>query len=151
MNTLTKQLPSAEEAALAKHSSQELSGFIETKMATQELSITDSEGVAHAINMPVSALKLLVNVLTELGEGNTVKLVPIHAELTTQEGADMLNISRPTFVKMLDDGLIAFSKSGNRRKVRYTDIQDYKAKQEADRLGALAELSALDQEMGMGY
>lgn len=67
METLTKQLPSAEEAALAKLSSQELSGHIETKMNTQQLSITDADGVAHAIDIPVSALKLLVNVLTELG------------------------------------------------------------------------------------
>ncbi|GAA6152536.1 helix-turn-helix domain-containing protein [Pseudoteredinibacter isoporae] len=151
METLTKQLPSAEEAALAKHSSQELSGYIETKMTTQQLSITDADGVAHAINMPVSALKLLVNVLTELGEGNTVKLVPIHAELTTQEGADLLNISRPTFVKMLDDGTIPFTKTGNRRKVRYTDVQLYKHQLENDRLNALSELSALDQAVGAGY
>lgn len=151
MNTMTARLPSPKEAALAKHSSQELSAFLETKAETQRFSIDDAQGVAHVVNMPVSALRLLVDVLTELGEGNTVQLVPIHAELTTQEGADMLNMSRPTFVKLLDEGMIPFFKAGNRRKVRYTDVQHYKSKLEAQRLETLAELSALDQEMGMGY
>lgn len=151
MNTQTTRLPSAEEAALAKQSSQQLSAFLETRDDSQALSINDAQGVAHVVNMPVSALRLLVDVLTQLGEGNTVKLVPVHAELTTQEGADMLNMSRPTFVKLLDDKHIPFSKSGNRRKVRYTDVQNYKQQLETQRLKTLAKLSALDQELGMGY
>ena len=151
MNTFTTQLPSPEEAALAKISSQELSAFLETKAETQALSINDAKGTAHIVNMPVSALRLLVNVLTQLGEGNTVKLVPIHAELTTQEGADMLNISRPTFVKLLDNGALPYTKAGNRRKVRYIDVQNYKSELENMRLQSLSELSALDQELGLGY
>lgn len=151
MNTLEAKLPSAEEAAIAKASSQELSGFIETKAQTQALSITDAEGVAHSVDMPVAALRLLVNVLTELGDGNTVKLVPVHAELTTQEGADLLNISRPTFVKLLDDQQIPFRNAGNRRKVKYTDVRAYQDKLEASRLATLDKLSELDQELGLGY
>lgn len=151
MNTLDAKLPSAEEAAIAKTSSQELSAFLETKAETQLLSITDADGVAHAVNIPVSALRLLVNVLTELGDGNTVKLVPVHAELTTQEGADLLNMSRPTFVKLLDEQHIPFRNAGNRRKVKYTDVRDYQDKLEANRLATLNKLSELDQELGLGY
>lgn len=151
MKTIESKLPSPEESALAKLSSQELSGFIETNAATQSLSITDSDGVSHPVQMPVSALRFLVDVLTALGDGNTVKLVPIHAELTTQEGGDLLNISRPTFVKLLDDGLIPFTLAGNRRKVKYADIQSYKEKLETNRLATLEKLSALDQDLGLGY
>ena len=151
MNTLEAKLPSAEEAAIAKASSQELSAFIATKSDTQPLSITDSEGIAHEVKMPVSALKLLVNVLTELGDGNTVKLVPIHAVLTTQEGADMLNISRPTFIKLLDEEKIPYHHTGNRRKVKFVDVKTYQERLEAQRRATLDELSALDQELGLGY
>lgn len=80
----------------------------------------------------------------------THKLVPIHAELTTQEAADMLNVSRPTLIKLLDDDAIPFRRTGNRRKVRFTDLLQYKRKLESDRLQALDDLSALDQELGMG-
>ena len=151
MSILETRLPSPEEAALAKISSQALSGFILSKTDTQQLSITDAGGVAHNVQIPVSALHLLVNVLTELGDGNTVKLVPVHAELTTQEGADILNVSRPTFVKMLDDGLMPHTQTGNRRKVRFSDVKNYKERLERKRLATLEELSALDQELGLGY
>ncbi|WP_423185338.1 excisionase family DNA-binding protein [Alishewanella sp. d11] len=64
----------------------------------------------------------MVNILTELGEGNTVKLVPINAELTTQEAADLLNVSRPRLIKLLDESALPFHRTGNRRKVR--DLMD---------------------------
>ena len=151
MNHLQEKLPTPEEVALAKISSRELSAFLETKADTQALSITDKEGTAHPVEIPVSALRLLVEVLTQLGEGNTVNLIPVHAELTTQEGADMLNVSRPTFIKLLDGGKVPFHRSGNRRKVKFTDVYDYKQQINQQRLATLEELSALDQEMGMGY
>jgi excisionase family DNA binding protein len=101
--------------------------------------------------MPVSAVRLLVDVLTELGEGNTVKLVPVHAELTTQEAADLLNASRPTLIKLLDEGDIPFHRTGNRRKVRFADLRDYQQRLEEKRRAVLSELSALDQELELGY
>lgn len=145
------QLPSAEEAALAKLCSQELAAILETKAQVQTLSVQDQSGETHSVNMPVSALRMLVDVLTELGEGNTVKLVPIHAELTTQEAADLLNVSRPTLIKLLDDGEIPFHRSGNRRKVRFADLRHYQETLEKNRLNTLEELTALDQELGLGY
>lgn len=151
MNHLKEKLPTPEEAALAKMSSRELSAFLETQAESQLLSITDKDGVAHHVTIPVSALRLLVDVLTQLGEGNTVNLIPIHAELTTQEGADLLNISRPTFIKLLDEGEIPFHRSGNRRKVNFSDVRDYKNKIDAKRYETLEKLSALDQEMNMGF
>ena len=151
MNTLKVNLPSPEEAAIAKASGRALSGIIETKAASQPLLITDADGIARSVEIPVSALRFLVDVLTELGEGNTIKLVPVHAELTTQEGADLLNISRPTFIKLLDDGKIPFSTTGNRRKVKYVDVRAYQEKLETARLASLEALGALDQELGLGY
>ena len=146
-----EQLPSAEEAALAKLCSQKLAAILETKAEVQTLSMQDKSGETHSVNLPVSALRMLVDVLTELGEGNAVKLVPIHAELTTQEAADLLNVSRPTLIKLLDDGEIPFHRSGNRRKIRFADLRQYQETLEKNRLSALGELSALDQELGLGY
>ncbi len=151
MNQLQEHLPSAEEAALAKLCSQELSALLETKADVQSLTLTDRSGKPHPVRIPVNALRLLVDVLTELGEGNTVKLVPVHAELTTQEAADILNVSRPTFIKLLDERAIPFHRVGNRRKVKFADVQAYKEQLEAKRRKALAELSQLDLELGLGY
>src|SRR5471030_2474135 len=100
MNRLQQKLPSEEEAALARLSSQELSAVLETRAKIQKISMTDRQGVIHNVDIPVSALRLLIDVLTELGDGNSVKLIPIGAEMTTQEAADMLNVSRPTLIRM---------------------------------------------------
>ena len=151
MSPIDATLPSAKEASLAKHSSRALTAVLDTKAKTQALCICDAEGVAHSFDIPVSALRLLVDALSQLGEGNAVKLVPIHAELTTQEAADILRISRPTFIKLLDEGLMSFTKVGNRRKVRYTDILNYKELLEVQRRTSLVELSVLDQKLGLGY
>jgi excisionase family DNA binding protein len=146
-----EQLPTAQEAALAKLCSQELAAILETKLDAQSLSLTSPSGKSRQVEIPVSALRLMVNILTELGEGNSVKLVPIHAELTTQEAADLLNVSRPTLIKLLDDGEIYCHRTGNRRKVRFTDLRQYQEKLEQQRLQTLGELSQLDQELDLGY
>lgn len=151
MATLANLLPSHEEAALAKLSSRELAAYVETQATTQQVAITSKDGTAHQVEVPVSALRLLVDILTELGEGNTVKLIPVHAEMTTQEGADLMNMSRPTFIKLLDEGKISFHRVGNRRKVKYTDVMAYKQKLDRQRLKILEELSELDQSLELGY
>ncbi len=151
MNLLQETLPTPEEIALAKISSRELSAVLQTKGNSQTLSITDREGVVHAVKLPVAALHFLVEVLTQLSEGNMIKLTPVHAELTTQEGADLLNISRPTFIKLLNNKKIPYHRVGNRRKVTFVDVNNYKQEIDNKRMTALEQLSALDQEMNMGY
>ncbi len=150
MNVATK-LPSAEEIALAKLGSQELSAVIESNGEAQRINVVDKQGQAHEVMIPASALNLMIEVLTQLGQGNSVSITPIHAELTTQEGADMLNMSRPTFIKLLDSNEIPFTRTGNRRKVAFADLMEYKEQLEKRRLASLDELSQLDQDLGMGY
>ncbi|MFC3123051.1 helix-turn-helix domain-containing protein [Agaribacter flavus] len=146
-----QSLPTAEEVALAKLSSQELSAVLETNGEIQDFNVVGKDGETHQVKMPASAVKLMIEVLTQLGQGNSVNITPIHAELTTQEAADILNMSRPTLIKLLDSGDIPHSRTGNRRKVAFVDVMNYKQDIDAKRLAALDELTALDQELGLGY
>ncbi|VTR54659.1 DNA binding domain, excisionase family [Serratia fonticola] len=73
-----------------------------------------------------SAVKMLVEILGELANGNAVQVVPVHAELTTQEAANLLNVSRPHVVKMLEEGKIEFHKTGRHRRIRFADLMAYK-------------------------
>lgn len=146
-----KGLPSAEEIALAKLSSRALSAHLRTREETQEIEVRDAKGHAHAITVPVSALRLLIEVLTQIGEGNAVSIFPIHAELTTQAAADVLNVSRPFLVQLLEQNEIPFHRVGTHRRIRYQDLIDYKERLDRERVNALDELAEQAQRLKMGY
>ena len=97
------------------------------------------------------ALNKILEILTQLGENNMANITPINTELTIQEGADMLNISRLAFINLLNAKKIPFICEDNRRKVYFKDINEYKERIKQLRIISLEELSALDQEMDMGY
>lgn len=149
--TITKALPSAEDIALARESGRALSTVLLTRSETQQIDFRDDTGAVRAVSIPTSALRLFIEVLTEIGQGNAVSIIPIHAELTTQEAADVLNVSRPFLVQLLEKGEIPFYKTGTHRRVRYQDVISYKKRIDAKRLNALEALTAEAQELGMGY
>jgi excisionase family DNA binding protein len=92
---------------------------------------------------------MLVRILEEMARGNAVTLIPVHTELTTQEAANMLNISRPSLIRLLDEGKIEYRKIGTHRSVKFESLMAYKRKGDAERRAALAELAAYDQEIGV--
>jgi excisionase family DNA binding protein len=152
MTTLSPShsLPTAEEVSIARESGRALSAFLQTRAKTQQIDIFDDKGVAHPVRVPVSALRLLVDLLTEIGEGNAVSIMPIHAELTTQEAADVLNVSRPFLVRLLESGEIPFHKIGSHCRVRYQDVIAYKDRLDVERSKALDVLAEQSQTLKMG-
>lgn len=144
-------LPSEEEIAIAQTSGRTLSACLQTHAETQEIRISTDGGTSLPVRVPVSALRLLVDALTEIGKGNAVSIVPIHAEMTTQEAADLLNVSRPYLVQLLEKGEIPFHKTGTHRRVRYQDMVDYKKRTDDARHAVLEELAAEAQKLGLGY
>lgn len=144
-------LPDEKAIAAAVESSRRIAAFVSTKLETQRIDLVGVSEDRQTVEIPTVALRLLGEILSELALGNTVKVVPIHAELTTQEGADMLNVSRPHLVKLLDEGNIPHTKTGRHRRVKFTDLMKYRAQRDRQSLAAMADLSAMDQELKMGY
>ena len=141
--------PSAADAALAKESCRRLAAHLESSGGIHFE--VRSGAASEELILPSPALRLLLHALTEMGDGNAVTLTPIRAELTTQQAADLLNVSRPHLVKLLDEGVIAGRKVGTHRRVRLDDLLAYKREIHSRRHAALDELQALSQDLGMGY
>ncbi|MFK3796289.1 helix-turn-helix domain-containing protein [Pseudomonas sp. NPDC088444] len=144
-------LPDQAVIEAAAETRRQLAAFLSTKLETQRVDIVDVQDQVHTVQLPAMALQLLDEVLSELALGNAVKIVPIHAELTTQEAADLLNVSRPYLVKLLDEGRIAHTKLNRHRRVKFADLMAYKKRQDANGRKALDELSELSQDVDMGY
>ena len=100
-----------------------------------------------SIKIPAQAAHLLVQILDEMSRGNAVKLIPVHAELTTQDAADLLNVSRPILIRLLDEGKIKVHRVGTHRRVPFKSALADKQQIDVERRSALAELVAYDQEL----
>ncbi len=98
--------------------------------------------------IPAAAVLLLKRILAEMAEGNAITLIPVHAELTTQQAADLLKVSRPFLIERLEKGDIPFHLVGTHRRIRFADVMRYRQRNDRKRLEALEKLSALDQRLG---
>lgn len=143
--------PSARDTQLAQESSRQLAKVLGSRKDSVQVRVKPERGQEETVSIPLSAFQLLTAILTEMAKGNAVSLIPVHAELTTQQAADLLNVSRPYLIELLEKGAIPFRKVGTHRRVLFQDMMAYKQKIDRERLKALEELSALDQELGFGY
>ncbi|MGA2705555.1 MAG: helix-turn-helix domain-containing protein [Isosphaeraceae bacterium] len=144
--------PTAADAQLALESSRRLTQFLAARpKKALRVRIEPENEPEESISIPVTAFRLLNSILTEMAKGNAVTLIPVHAELTTQQAADILNVSRPFLIEQLEKGVIPYRKVGTHRRVMFKDLMEYKQTMDHNRLKALEELSVIDQELGLGY
>lgn len=119
------------------------------KSSSDELTVQLDDGSSLAL--PKMVKELLMNILTQLSDGNMVSIVPVHAELTTQEAANLLNVSRPYVVKLLEEGGLPFHKTGSHRRIKYLDLKSYMNNREITRMATMDDLARSAQELDMGY
>lgn len=146
---LPDRLPTPEESSEAKQLSRRLAKFGGSDRVG--IKIKSNQNIDEDLVLPGRYFDMLMGVLSEISQGNAVSIIPIKAELTTQQAAEILNVSRPYLVKLLDTNKIPHHKVGTHRRVYYEDLLNYKSKIDEDRNRTLDELSELSQELGMGY
>ena len=141
-------MPTAAEALLAR----EVSRALEQRNAAEQtlsLLVSATENKTTTIELPKSAASLLIEILKQMAEGNAVSLLPVEPEITTQQAADLLCVSRPYLVGMIEKGELPARMVGNQRRLPLKDVLAYRLQNQAKRKQALDELSAYDQELGL--
>ena len=151
---LAVRRPTESESRMARESSRQLGSVVSgtTKPEAEAEVVVQIKGrpASETLIIPMAALTLFRRILDEMAQGNAVTLTPVHAELTTQEAADLLHVSRPFLIRLLDGKQINYRKVGRHRRIRFDDLMEYKQKTDAQRSEALDELVAQSQELGMG-
>lgn len=150
MNALALNLPSDHDTSAAQAAIDVLRGVTvpgDTKVRLRPDHSTHEVEVV----LPAEAVHLLVRVLTHMANGNAVTVLPVQAELTTQHAADLLGVSRPYLVRLLDEGKIPFHKVGTHRRVRAADLMAYQEQRRGKSKRLLDDLTEEAQELGLGY
>ncbi len=142
--------PSEQDSKLALETSRLLEplGLLPHDLRLQLLDEATPQGT---FSLPAAAVRLLTEILKEMAKGNAVTLIPIHAMLTTQEAADILNVSRPFLVGLLEAGKIPYQRLGSHRRILFRDLMAFKDRTDDARESAQRQLTEEAQEHDMGY
>jgi excisionase family DNA binding protein len=138
--------PPEQHKALAALS--ELLGHVSERRKHPRCELVGPNG--ERIVLPEAAFYVLERVAEVLARGDAVTVVPVGKELTTQQAADLLNISRQYLVRLLDEGKIPFTKTGKHRRLRIEHVLGFRQQRDQERRTKLDELTALSEELG-GY
>lgn len=148
------ELPDEQAAEQAADAVEQLTAFLRAHPtpATHVQLVSDNAAEEPtSIKVPSVAFRFFVDVLAELANGNAVTVAPVHAELTSQQAADLLNVSRPYLIKLLDDEKIPYRRVGNRRKILLTDLLAYQRQDEAFRREIANKLTHEAEHIGLKY
>jgi excisionase family DNA binding protein len=152
MRTSRAKLPTAKAAEEAKAALRALSSLPRRKTSSQTLQVRPNGGGRPvSVTVPREAFELLLEVLGHMANRNAVTVASVRAELTTQQAADVLNVSRPFLVSLLNEGEIPFRLVGTHRRVLVSDLLEYQHKDEIRRKAVLDELTAEAEKHGLGY
>lgn len=143
--------PTQEAITLASQALESVSAVVANPPETITFTILDPDLQGTKITIPGEMFRVLVDVLNAVSQGEPVTLLPHSAELTTQEAADMLNVSRPYLVKLLDEGAIPSRKVGIYRRVKVQDVLNYRNQEKQRQEAIMAELTKEAQRLGLGY
>lgn len=139
--------PSKVEQKVASQSYNALASVIE-QIRSEEPEI-EIEETNDKIKIPLSALRLLGDILKAMSEGKLISIVPIATEVTTQAAAEFLGCSRPHLVKLLEEGKIEFTKVGKHRRIKFDDIVKYKKELKKQQKQHIIDIMNSDEETGL--
>lgn len=134
------------EAVIAKAAAERLRGVAEAK---QDIKIVVQDGPNLVVPLPARAVELIFRLLEAMSQRVPVSVIPHGAELTTQQAADYLNVSRPYLIGLLDRGEINHRMVGRHRRIRFSDLLDFEERSRTERKMALEKMAAEAKRLGL--
>jgi excisionase family DNA binding protein len=141
--------PGREAASAARAAAQRLASYLAKDEDVEELVNVRFADEPDELAIPRSSLELLGRALALLGNGDDVVVLPHRQELTTQQAAGLLNVSRPFLIGLLESGDLPYRKVGSHRRIAASALIDYQRRDDAARQAAADELSAEARELGL--
>ena len=151
MTAPSLKMPTDQDAATAQSALELIRDLVQGPGGTHVRLRLSEDTPDIEVTIPVEAIRLLVRILKHMADGHAVKVLPVEAELTTQQTAEILNVSRPHVIKLIDRGDIACRKVGTHRRVLLVDLLRYKEQADARSKELLDDLTQEAQDMGLGY
>lgn len=154
MSTVMDRLDNKEDVELAKAAQRCIVSALDHARAVNIAIIEDGvERIEDSplLKLPPKVLRLFADLLGAMAQGKAVAIMPKEMDVTTQEAAMFLQVSRPYLVRLLDEGKMPFHKVGTHRRIRFEDVVAYKEARQASAHRALQELVDQAQELDMGY
>ena len=137
---------------LALRAARRIGEYLTTHPGADPVTIQGELAGDDALIVPREAAVLLAKILGFLANGEGVNVMPESAELTTQQAAEFLNVSRPYLIKLIEDGSLPCTlTAGNHRRLRLSDVLAYRRVRDQDRRAALDEMSAEAERLGLRY
>jgi excisionase family DNA binding protein len=143
-------VPTAEESRFAEEILEKLSSDL-SRVRRADLTLSKSNGAVEQVPLSKRELELLAEILRQTAAGNAVAVLPVHRELTTQEAAGLMNVSRPFLIGLVEKGELPCRKVGSHRRIPLAAVLALKSKADADRERALDFLAAESQRLKLGY
>lgn len=136
------------ETAAPEENEREMYARLAAMLAREPVEMVGADGERLALSPQTQ--QLVRKIVESLAADHVVIMSSMKKDLTTQQAADLLNVSRPYLIKLLEEGAIPYSKVGTHRRIQYDDLMTFRAAWYAERTRILNELTREAEEMG-GY
>lgn len=150
VGAVNAETPSAHVVDLAAQALERIRSYLRSHPdGPADVRVTVADTPGEELTVPREAVLVLARALSHLADGHAVAVLPADTELTTQQAADVLNVSRPFLIRLLEAGEIQYRMVGSHRRVDLQSLLQYKRADDARTLRAANELTAFDEEHGL--
>lgn len=139
--------PEQIDAEFVVHAARRIRDYLASNRSEDSIEVIPGAGTREPLPVPRPVVVMLGQIFAMLAEGQVVQIIPDRAMLTTQQAADMLSVSRPYLIGLLEDQKIPYTMVGTHRRIAFAELRDYQRADHQRRRAIVDELARLGEEL----